>query len=203
MFKKYKLEKNSSAFTLIEMLVSLSIIMLTALLFILNYQSGNRRTDLIMTAQGLVADIHFVQNNSLGLTPYQDGVPSGGWGISFNKANNTYTIFADLDEPESPGYLQFDKETEFDRDFNCREVTFANGIVIEDLEIEYINYLNLSAYKSVNEVNISFLPPNPVTNIYDVLDDSTGLALIIKLKDNTGSIKSVRLNFLGLAEVID
>lgn len=198
MFIKYNFKKNKSAFTLLEMIVSLSIIMLMSLLFIMNYQSGTRRTDLIMTAQGLVADIHFVQNNSLGLTPYGDNFPAGGWGVNFNKDTNSYTIFADLDAPGSPGYLKFNPSTEFNTNFNCREVSLGNGITIDDLEVFRNN-----KYNHVSQANITFLPPDPKTNILNADNNTSGTAIIIRLKDSQGSVKSVRVNFLGLVEVID
>ncbi len=202
MLKKHYLEHNRPAFTLLEMLVSLSIIMLMSLLFITNYQSGTRRTDLIMTAQGLVADIHFVQNNSLGLVRYGENVPAGGWGINFNKLENSYTIFADLDKPGDEGYLKFNENTEYDRNRGGRKITFANGITIEDIKIlKKVSSVTTSV--STNQANVTFLPPDPVTNIFNAITYATGTEMIINLKDSQGSSKSIKLNFLGLAEVID
>lgn len=198
MLKQFCNKKERPAFTLLEMIVSLSIIMLTSLLFIMNYQSGTRRTDLIMTAQGLVADVHYAQNNSLGLTRYGDDVPAGGWGINFNKEKNSYSIFADLDKPNTSGYLEFDPNSEFNRDNNCREVILANGITIESIEI-----IKNNKSVSTKEANVTFLPPDPATNIYNVKTKEKGSSMEIKLKDSLGSIKSIRINFLGLVEVID
>lgn len=202
MLKKHYLEHNRPAFTLLEMLVSLSIIMLMSLLFITNYQSGTRRTDLIMTAQGLVADIHFVQNNSLGLVRYGENVPAGGWGINFNKLENSYTIFADLEKPGDEGYLKFNENTEYDRNRGGRKITFANGVTIEDIKIlKKVAFVTTSI--STNQANVTFLPPDPVTNIFNAITYATGTEMIINLKDSQGSSKSIKLNFLGLAEVID
>ena len=57
-FKKDKNSHDLAALTLVEMVVSLGIVMLVSTIFIYNYQSNNKRTDLIMAAQVLVSDIH-------------------------------------------------------------------------------------------------------------------------------------------------
>ncbi|NCN22400.1 hypothetical protein GW934_02795, partial [Candidatus Falkowbacteria bacterium] len=46
-----KQNKIQGAFTLIEMVVSLGVIMIISVIFIANYRNANKRTDLIMTAQ--------------------------------------------------------------------------------------------------------------------------------------------------------
>lgn len=202
MLAKYYLKKNQSAFTLIEMLVSLGIIMLMSLLFITNYQSGTRRTDLIMTAQGIVADIHFAQNNSLGLSRYGAEVPAGGWGINFNKTDNSYTIFADLNKPETEGYLKFNEASEANRNFGSRKISFANGISIDEIKV-LKKVANSTTTTIANQANVTFLPPDPLTNIFNAVTYATGTEMIIKLKDSQGSSKSIKINLLGLAEVID
>jgi type II secretory pathway pseudopilin PulG len=192
---------NFLAFTLLEMIVSLSIIMIISVLFITNYRSANRRTDLIMTAQTLVADIHFAQNNTLGLVKYGPVVPPGGWGVSFDKAQNSYTVFADLNAPETPGYLKYDlmPEDEGDKAYGAREINLSSEIEINELKL-----IRGATSTLTDLANVSFLPPDPKTNLYNVTTDSTSTVLEIKLKDkNANSFKTIRVNFLGLVEVVD
>ncbi len=197
-----KQNKIFPAFTLIEMVVSLGIIMVISVIFIANYRSSNKRTDLIMTAQSLVADIHAAQNSSLGLVKYGDIVPAGGWGVNFNKNNNTYTIFADLQEPFVTGNLSFDPNTEADRNLGARQISLRGEIEIEELRI--FSGVNGSIQNTTNSVSVTFLPPDPKTNIYNEISGSTGTALMIKLKEVNGEgRRTVKINFLGLIEMID
>jgi len=139
-----KNNKNKKAFTLIELLVSISVIALITILFIANYRSANKRTDLIMTAQTMTSDIHFAQSNALGLVRYGIyGVPAGGWGVYFDKINNTYTVFADLNEEETIGYKEYDSSLEGNIDYGA-----IVGQISQDLEIEFFQ--------------MAFLQPPPI-----------------------------------------
>ena len=82
--------------TLIELLTSIAVIALISGIFLANYHSNIKRTDLTMTSQTAVADIRLAQGNALGLLKYQGQVPAGGWGAYFSTvASSTYVIFAD------------------------------------------------------------------------------------------------------------
>lgn len=183
------------AFTMIEMIVSVSIIAIVTALFVSNYHDSNSRTDLTIAAQSLVADLHAAQNNTLGLTKYNDLLPGGGWGVHFEKDKNSYVIFADLDAPEEVGYMKYDPVIEGSTRYGARTVELAKGISLISLKTSNLEN---------QQVNVTFLPPDPQTNIYRVLDNATSTALDIQLKnEKTGELKTVRVNFLGLVEVID
>ncbi len=191
--------KKYQAFTLIEMIVSLGVIMFVSVIFIANYRGANRRTDLIMTAQSLVSDLHAAQNNSLGLVKYGSLVPAGGWGLSFDKVSGTYTIFADLNEPQTIGYLEMDPQSEADKALGSREVSFSGEIQIGEIKI-----FNGTNEVTTDKLNITFLPPDPITNIFNATTKATGTAATIELKEmGSDSSKKVRINFLGLIEVIE
>ena len=185
-------------FTLVEMVVSISIIVMITALFIANYHSTDRRTDLVMAAQNLVADLHLAQNNTLGLVKYNDAVPEGGWGISLNASSSSYTLFADLDQPpySTSGYMQYDPSVEGNVRYGARVTQLPSQIQIVELK---------TASGALNQrVNVTFLPPDPQTNIYRVDAGATSTSLEIKLKETqNNTTKTVRVNFLGLAEVVD
>jgi len=187
---------NKSAFTLLEMIVSISIITLITALFIANYRSANKRTDLIMTAQNLVADIHLAQNNTLGLVKYNNAVPGGGWGIAFDTEKNYYTMFADADAPGTSGYMGMDEATEANPNYGARITYLPEGIEISGL--------TTAGGIENSAVNVTFLPPDPRTNIYRVAAVATSSSLEIRLREErNNSFKTVRVNFLGLVEVLD
>jgi prepilin-type N-terminal cleavage/methylation domain-containing protein len=181
-------------FTLIEMLVSISMIVVIATLFIANYRSANKRTDLIMAAQTLVADLHLAQNNSLGLVKYNGEVPFGGWGVNFVSSTTSYTLFADLNAPDDPsGYMKYD-EGEGEVNYGARVRTLPANIIISNIKTISV--------PSEAYANVTFLPPNPQTNIYNGTATSSSLEIELKESRNN-TVKTVVVNFLGLIEVRD
>ncbi len=196
-----------AGFTLLEMITSLSLIVIITSIFIANFRSTNKRTDLTMTAQKLVADIHAAQNNTLGLVKYGDEVPAGGWGVNFNMATpNQYVVFADLDRPPSnepgqiwpadAGYMRYDSSTEGLVNQGARVVTLPSGLSISSVTTGVANTVE------IDQVNVTFLPPDPKTNIFNGTATSTVMTVTLK-EARDGSIKTVKVNFLGLVEVIN
>jgi len=179
-----------SGFTLIELIVSVSIIAMVTGIFLANYSSANRRSDLIMTSQKLVSDIRMAQNYALGLTRYglsgSTNVPLGGWGIHFDLQSygtNKYVIFAD---DNGNGV------------YDSGEDNISNGAQVTSLPTN----ISINSLSSGNKADITFLPPDPITTITGSSATSSQVDIILKdSKSNT--IKTVRVNFLGLAEVID
>ena len=202
--KKYPGDR--AAFTLLEMTTSIFLVVMITATFIANYKSSNKRTDLVMTAQKLVADIHAAQNNTLGLVKYGTEVPAGGWGVYFNIDDpNKYIMFADLDRPASnepgqtwpadPGFMTYDSATEGDVNKGARVVDLPKGIQITSLEV-------LGTISDYPTAFVTFLPPDPKTNIYNGIATSTALKITLR-QGSDQKIKTVRVNFLGLVEVVD
>lgn len=203
-----KLKRNSlpakPGFTLLEMITSISLIVIITAIFIANYKSSNKRTDLIMTTQEVVANLHTAQNHTLGLVKYGTEVPAGGWGVNFDlNYPDQYIIFADLNRPASNepgqiweadyGYMRYDAG-EGEVDLGARIIKFPPGIVLDSL--------TLGGVATTTMANVTFLPPDPKTNIYNGVSTST--EILIKVREQReAAIKTIRVNFLGLVEVID
>ena len=194
MFKK----SDRPGFTLVETVISIAVISIITALFIANYRSASRRSDIIMRAQEIVADIHLAQNNALGLVQYNNSVPPGGWGINFNRLENSYTIFADLNAPGTSGYGSYDSSSEGNQNHGARTVVLPPLIKIFELKT--------ADNATYDTLDVTFLPPDPKTNIWQGsgLGAATSTALEITLTEEiNNSTKTIRLNFLGLAEVLD
>jgi len=176
-----------------EMIVSIALIVSITALFIADYRTGNRRSDLTMAAQKLVADLHAAQNNSLGLVKYNAAVPAGGWGVHLTEATSSYVIFADLNAPGTAGYMSYDPESEGNINYGARLDELSPAIAVSSLTM---NGATSSA------ATVTFLPPDPQTNLYN--GAATATSLVIQLEEiKTGQTKDVQVNFLGLVEVVD
>jgi prepilin-type N-terminal cleavage/methylation domain-containing protein len=181
----FKLFKSGAGFTLIELIVSISIIAMMSSLFLTNYHSTNKRSELIMTAQKLASDIRLAQNYSLGSKEYGGNMPTGGWGAHFDKISlpNSYIIFADVD-----GDKQYDSG-EADIDKGGQTISLPAGVRIEDI----------NTGSSLDSIDITFLPPDPTTNIWDG-SNNYNLADITLLENTNNTTKKVEVNFFGLVE---
>lgn len=179
------------AFSLIELIVSMSIIVMLTVLFLANYRDSNKRTDLVMTAQVMVTDIRYAQSNTLGLISYGDTFPPGGWGLyvsSEESLNNRYTIFADLNDNKLYNLGEADESN------GGRTIFFPKNIQIKEINIEGGNVGDVSS------ADITFLPPDPTTRIR-VNGSEVVIAHIVLENIASGDIRTVYVNFLGLIEV--
>lgn len=177
-------------FTLLELIVSVGIITMVTGLFLANYSSANRRTDLTMTAQKLVSDVRLAQSYALGLAKYGNdtsiNIPAGGWGVHFDLqglGSDRYVIFADNDG---------------DHAYDSDESNESYGAVISHLP----KNISINSISMGTKMDVIFMPPDPVTYIKNDISSSTSATVV--LRDNkTNALKTVRMNFLGLVELID
>lgn len=193
--RENKKSREIPALTLIEMIVSLAVVMFVTTIFIYNYRDSNKRTDLIMTSQVMVSDVHRAQNNSLGLLNYGDDTPASGWGVYFDTYTpDRYVVFADLNTPGSSGSQLYDAQTEGDVNKGAKVVELAPEIRITGIRLGLNNPRTNAA--------VTFLPPDPRTNINS--GGSTSTELYVDLTDlRSGTTKTMLVNFLGLAELIN
>jgi prepilin-type N-terminal cleavage/methylation domain-containing protein len=191
------LKKSVAGFSMIEMLVSISIIGLISALFLVNYQGNIRRSDLQMTTNILAADTRLAQSYSLGLIKYDNIFPDGGWGIDFDLSqNDRYYFFADGYDQQSDQQKQ---DNEILSEFGGRTILLPPTIKIKEIEMKKDG----STYKP-NHLAVTFIPPNPQTAINDYLTPGRGDEVKIILentRDNTTS--TLLVNFVGLIDVLE
>jgi len=170
-------------FTLFELLVSIFLIATISTLFFANYHSTNKRTDVIAAANNLASAYRLAQSNSLGLVKYNGSVPAGGWGVHTVASSSNYIVFADVNDNSA---------------YDVGEALEAKGGRIINLPAS----VSLSNISIGTTADVSFLPPNPETRIYNGVATSTSVQIDVYETIN-GSTKSVLVNFLGLIEVLE
>ncbi len=178
--------KNLFGFTLIELMVSISIIAIISSMYLVNYRSANKATQLSLAMQKLSSDIRLAQNYSLGLVDFNGEIPEGGWGVHFNQGDNFYTIFADSFDDTIGSYTFDDSSEEF------RKINLPKGVSIDSIAIGDTPDMESS-------LDIVFLPPNPTTYINGV--DNTKAKITLKNTDNNTS--DIEVNFFGLIDILD
>lgn len=168
-------------FTLIETIVSISIVVIISALFLANYKYANRQASLTNAARKLASDIRLAQSFTLGSKEFNCDsvikVPDGGWGVFLGSiGKNYYVIFADCN-----GNKVCDSSNEY----------YQLNTLIDNIEMDSFN-------PPAGSYDIVFAPPNPTTYINSQLNSSV---FIILKNIITNQTKTVFVNFLGLVDV--
>jgi len=92
-----------AGFTLIEMVVVMSIVVIMSVALFANYREIGDQGRVSVFAGKVREDLYLAQNYSLAGKTTKYGIPNG-WGINFNRNTNKYTIFSDLDGDKAFSY---------------------------------------------------------------------------------------------------
>ena len=183
--------KSDAAFTLLEMIVVIGIIVLISALSFASYKEGQNQYVLQLSAQKLAADLRRAQNMALSTVVTNGGqISGGGYGIYFDKSQNknlTYILFADIDNP--PGQVVYDSGS----DSTIEEIELKKGVEI--------NTISLDGDNTYSNSYIIFTPPDPKVTIGT--GSSTELRITVSLiKDSTRN-RTVTINKFGKIDIID
>ena len=170
---------SKKGFTLVELMVVVSIIGLLSVVVFANYRAGEKQFALQRSAHKLAQDIRRAQNMAMSAKEFQGQVPSR-YGIEFGKDRDYYILFADLNdngkyEPGSP-------------DIEVEKITFEKGVRIQELFTP----------ASETTVWVAFKPPDPLTTIRDPGERSILRIQLINVNNQT---EIINVNKAGLIEI--
>lgn len=189
MLKKNR--KNNQGMTMIEILVSISIIVIILGLYTVNYHAANRRTQIILSAQTIVSNLRLAQSYAASAKRFNENVSSNVWGVYFDKTKpSEYIMFNDVNNNGT-----------YDLGEQFRLFKLHAGIEIASLEYADIN----GDYYQFNDDNlaITFIPPDPETKFKNGSNYEDKPRVVIVLHDNTNdSTKKIGVNFFGLIDVL-
>jgi prepilin-type N-terminal cleavage/methylation domain-containing protein len=193
--------KKSSGFTLVEILVTLSIaaIMMTVILF--SYKAYN--DNLILSAAGQEMAIAIRQAQSYGLSVKQvsgTGSFNTNYGISFSLSNPTsYYIFAD-----NNGNGKYDGDANCSAGTECvEEETLRNGVAISSFcSTDSSGKEICPAPGGVSSISVLFKRPNTSVYIYTFnsqgsIVSSSYNSIRVILETSSGVQTSVSVNEIG------
>lgn len=183
-----RLFKNDNrGFTLIEMVVSLTIVALIAGAMMANYRDGERTNKLMISANKLAANIRMAQNNTLGAVKYGTSTPEGGWGVHIDTTNSetSYKLFANENYNSGSNLIYDPGEALIE--YGGKTVTVEEGV-------------RIATTTAGNEVDVTFFPPDPDTIIYDGSNELDEVEIV--LENQTGATQRVRVNSFGLIEIL-
>ena len=174
-------------FTLIELIITVSIIALITGIFLANYYGGESQSQLLNATSALMRDLRLAQTKGAANVSYGSDVP-GSWGISLTTASSSYVLFADLNNNHI-----YNGATESITLKGGKTISLPEGVVISSIKLE-------GASSSYNKVYITFYYDNGVLKTY--LNNNNlqfMLPVEVTLEDaNTGATKTVTINAVGL-----
>lgn len=162
-------------FTLVEIIIVMSIISLMSVAILANYRNAEKRYLVDQTAQKLASNIRKAQNMAMSGVDMSAG--RYGYGIYIRQADNFYIIYADVNHNSSHQPVDLTIET----------IYFPEGI-----EIDSITPIS-------SRIDIFFEPPDPITNINYPVPSGTGM-ITLKYKD-TSFTKTITATIAGLVQV--
>ncbi|OGF26725.1 hypothetical protein A2303_06430 [Candidatus Falkowbacteria bacterium RIFOXYB2_FULL_47_14] len=185
---------NNQGYTLIELLVTASIMALMSAVAVANYKDYGHSRKLQMAAQVLASDIRMAASYSLSQKKFTALPPRGGWGIYVRRQNPNnifYILFADSVVPADHRY----DGAEF-----FRQIDLEDGVVIDNI----IFHNSLGAGSNVNSASITFEPPHPVVWICDqsgacnAANRGSELEIVLSLGSDA---RTVKVNASGMVDI--
>ncbi len=182
-YKNWHQRRSGAGFTLVELLVSISILMIMSTMVLVDYNVSGRNSALLLEAHKFAGDVRRVQNMAMGSFELEStgSIPTGGWGIYIpNTADdNTYYIYADIN-----GNEEYDGEP---TDEIFQTMTLENNVVFTSASIDN---------------SIVFLPPDPRTFINGkTINDTSEDSEVTIVFSSVAGTKNVYLNDLGLIDI--
>lgn len=185
-----------SGFSLVEVLVLSAIVALISSVVLFNFTGFGETTALNRATRELALAMRQAQNVSLSIHQVGGVVPPfAGVKISTSALDaDGYTIFGDLNDPDSDGTPDGNKLFDAPPDVRIDGATFGRGIAVSALK----NGAGATITPAGNTVNLLFSPPEARVSFSDGGGNTlTETAIEVVLKSPSGNTRSVVVRISG------
>lgn len=191
----------NKAFTLLEITVVVSIIILLSTIFIANYRGGEKQFALKRSAHQLSQSLRRAQEMAMSGQEFK-GTFQGGFGIHFTvtpgpENTGSYTLFVDCNFVGGEPNKIFDEGGSPCDD--CTGSSCIQDIYPEEIETFFLEEgIKIDNLLPSSPLNVVFFPPDPEI-IINGNDDITSAAISLTFDDQ--SQKIITINTAGLIEI--
>ena len=189
-------------FTLFELMVTISLVVLLLTLSSLSYRNANKRTELVLTAHQVGAMGRLAESYAASAKEF-DATTSGEnvWGLYFDITDST----------KAKKIIMF-----VDKKINGQSVgnqTYDVGEEVKTLDLPRQIAVNMikkpdpsdpTSWISAEQAVVLFTPPDPKTKLWCNIGNtwiSTDILRVVLKDDANQSVKDIRFNFFGLIDV--
>lgn len=188
--------KRHNGFTLFELMVTISMVVLLLTMSSIVYRNTNKRTELIFTAHQVAAMGRLAESYAASAKELDNVAGQNIWGLYFDKSNPKKIIMF-VDKGAAPNEL-------YDIGEEYRVLALPHQISVSN--IFKPNSLDPTAWDIVDKAVVLFSPPDPKTKLRYFLGttntwDTAGVLRVVLKDDANESVKDVRFNFFGLIDV--
>ena len=165
-----------------ELIIAIGIMVLLTGAVLANYKSNDKDLALQRSANKLAQDIRRTEGMAMSAKISQKvpGAPKGGYGLYFQKDEETYKIYADDGNEQYSG-----------GDTDEEVIALERGIYIKDTNPSSANF------------SINFKAPDPIIRIKDAAGaDKDYTEIILALRTDANKTRTVLVNKTGLIKVI-
>ena len=177
-YTSHVIRYKNGGFTFVEILIVMSIVVIMSAVIFADYGKQGQRFVLQRSIHKLAQDIRRVGEMGMSAQKFNGGVPAGGYGLYFNGSTpDYYILFADNNSDYV--YSPAEKVGE--------EIYLEEGVEISSL--------------SSSPLYITFRPPDPVVTITDGVTTTSEATIVINLKSDPASAKTIKVNQVGLIDI--
>jgi len=185
----------NKAFTLIELMVTVSIISLLSVVTLVNFRQGNKQFALTRSSYQLAQDLRRAEEMAISSQEFK-GAFQGGFGIYF------VVTPADEDPGQYPLFVDCDNDKQFDEiSLTCSDCT--GGSCTPNSFSEKVETISLEKGIYISELSpagefllVKFFPPDPLVSFNP---DTASASISLTFKG--GQKKEVKINKAGLIEI--
>lgn len=184
---------NVEGFTMFELMITISIMVIIAALVLINFSGFNRQVAVSRAAQEISLALRSAQARALAVQKF---VPAGkfpqGYGVYFNLADSdTYIIFADLCQKCEKGEIGYGVYEEGEK---VDSVDLPKPLIVRELYAKEKTGLKID----LRELHIVYYRPDPVIVIHGV--DAGGIStnlgagdveIVLGSSDGTTALRKV------------
>jgi len=177
MEKAFTKPNKGRGFTLIELMVVISIITILSVMVFINQRSSQSQYLITQAVQKLTSDLRRTQNMAMSGTQIAGNYY--GYGIYAERNNNFYIIFGDRNDNK-----KFDGE--------------PTDTIIENIKLP--SNVTISSVSPSDKVHVFFRPPDPLTSISDGTSDMTEASIVLVISSGQSLSRTVKVTHAGLVE---
>ena len=197
MLSFFNKKSSQKGFTMVELIVSMSIITILSTIVFYRSRSGERNYALRRSTQAVLQGINTAANNALSGKWHDGTVSRGGYGVHFETGDNFITVFADCNENGT-----FDDIGTAPSCVESPDLGIAYPELYSTIQLEsFMEVSALAGDSAINQLDITFIPPNALAVIRPILLSEDEVMIEIENTQEGNSIQ-IYVNKAGATRMV-